>query len=318
MGDRRAPALSPGGYAPGSPPAPGFGTELRRRFRGGRERPAAAAGLLVAAATAWAFWPTLTQLFDKWLHNPQYSHGLLVPLFVGWLLWSRRDRFPAGDRPALLLGGLFLAAGAACRLAGAVLYFEFWFDAFALLVTGVGMVFLFGGRRTARWAAPGLAFLLFMIPLPYRVEIQLGFPLQRLATIVSTYVLQTLGQPALAEGNTILIRDFKLGIVEACSGLRMLVTFITFATAACMVVKKPFSDKLLILLSAVPIALVTNVIRIVVTGLMYLHVSSETAHLFFHDLAGWFMMPLALGFLWAELWVLRRLFVDLPARPALR
>jgi exosortase len=154
--------------------------------------------------------------------------------------------------------------------------------------------------------------------MPYRVEILLGFPLQRLATEASTYVLQTLGQPAVAEGNTILIRDFKLGIVEACSGLRMLVTFVTFSTAVCLVVKKPFSDKLLILLSAIPIALATNVIRIVVTGLMYLHVSGETAHVFFHDLAGWFMMPLALAFLWAELWVLRRLFVDLPARTAVR
>jgi exosortase/archaeosortase family protein len=84
------------------------------------------------------------------------------------------------------------------------------------------------------------------------------------------------------------------------------------------VVKKPFSDKLLILLSAIPIALATNVLRIVVTGLMYLHVGSETAHVFFHDLAGWFMMPVALLFLWAELWVLGRVFVDVTARPALR
>jgi exosortase len=169
-----------------------------------------------------------------------------------------------------------------------------------------------------RWATPAVLFLAFMIPLPYRLQITLGEPLQRLATLASTYVLQTFGQPALAEGNTILIRDFRLGIVEACSGLRMLVTFITFSTAVCLVVRKPFTDKLCILLSAIPIALVVNVTRIVVTGVMYLHVSSHTATVFFHDLAGWFMMPMALVLLWAELWVLRRLIVELPTRPAVR
>jgi exosortase len=161
-------------------------------------------------------------------------------------------------------------------------------------------------------------FLIFMIPVPYRTTIWLAFPLQQLATIASTYVLQTLGQPAIAEGNTILIRDFQLSIVQACSGLSMLVTFVTFSTAVCLVVKKPISDKLLILLSAIPIALVANVIRIVMTGFMFLHVNDKWAQAMLHDAAGWFMMPLALAFLGAELWVLNRLFVDRRTRPVFR
>jgi exosortase len=169
-----------------------------------------------------------------------------------------------------------------------------------------------------RWSAPAVLFLIFMIPMPYRMTIWLGFPLQQLATTCSTYVLQTLGQPAVAEGNTILIRDFQLSIVKACSGLSMLVTFFTFSTAVCLVVDKPFSDKLLILLSAVPIALAANVLRIVVTGLMYLYVSNQAATAVFHDAAGWIMMPLALALLGVELWVLKRLFVDRRARPAFR
>ena len=130
--------------------------------------------------------------------------------------------------------------------------------------------------------------------------------------------MQTLGQPAISEGNTILINDFQLGIVEACSGLRMLVTFFTFSTAVCLVAKRPFADKLVIMLSAVPIALATNVLRIVVTGFMYMTVSSETASAFFHDAAGWFMMPIALAFLGVELWLLRCLFIDATPRAALR
>ncbi len=276
---------------------------LLRRLWSSR-RPAAWAALLVAATTAYSFWPTLVQLSGEWVHNPQYSHGLLVPAFSAALLWLRRDRFPARAVPA--------------RLYGAAEYSP-WPEQVSLLPSLLGLVLTFGGWAVLRWAAPAVLFLFFMIPMPYTITIWLAFPLQQLATTCSTYVLQTLGQPAIAEGNTILIRDFQLSIVKACSGLSMLVTFVTFSTAVCLVVKKPFSDKLLILLSAIPIALVANIIRIVATGLMYLHVSNQAASAVFHDMAGWIMMPLALAFLGAELWVLKRLFVDVSTRrPAFR
>jgi exosortase len=307
MGDRSA-------IAP--PPPPNFLIDLRQRCWDGRERQAGAA-LLITAATLWAFWPTLARLAHSWLNDSQYSHGLLVPPFAVGLLWARRDRFPERTRPAPAAGFALLALAVLGRVIGGAIYFD-WLEQIALLPFLAGLLVTFGGWPVFRWAAAPLLFLFYMIPLPYRFEILLGFPLQRLATDASTYVLQTLGQPAIAEGTAILIRDFKLSIVKACSGLSMLVTFFTFSTAICLVVKKPVSDKLLILLSAVPIALVTNVIRIVLTGLMHLHVSSATANAIFHDAAGWFMMPLALAFLWAELWVLRRLFVDVRPRAALR
>ena len=273
--------------------------------------------ILVAAASAYAFWPTLATLYSKWVNDPQYSHGLLVAPFVIGLLWAKRDRFPADVRPAPLPGLILLAIAVAGHILGGVIYFK-WLEAFSFLPFLAAVILTFGGFRVLLWALPAVAFLVFMIPMPYTLEIQLGAPLQTIATIASTYVLQTLGQPALAEGNTILIKDFKLGIVEACSGLRMLVTFITFSTAVCMVVRKPLSDKLLILLSAIPIALMVNITRIVITGLMYLYVNGQTAHVFFHDLAGWFMMPMALALLWVELWVLRHLFTEMPPRVAIR
>ena len=287
--------------------------DFRRRLFGGRDGVA----LFVLAAAAFAFWPTLARLYSKWVDDPQYSHGLLVPLFSVGLLWAKRDRFPAQVRPAPLAGLVLLGLAIAMRVLGGVIYFG-WLEAFSLLPFLAGLLLTFGGFGVLKWAGPAVAFLFFMIPMPYRVEIQLGAPLQRVATIASTYVLQTLGQPALADGNMIRMKDVELQIVEACSGLRMLVTFITFSTAVCIVVKKPVSDKLLILLSAIPIALVVNITRIVITGWMYLHVNGHMAHVFFHDLAGWFMMPMALGLLWVELWVLSKLFTQLPTRAAAR
>jgi exosortase len=294
---------------------PGVVFGLRRAWNS--HRPAVIVGLLIAAMTVWSFWPTLVQLNNAWMHDPQYSHGLLVPVFSGLLLWLRRDQFPARLAPAPLPGLALLVVAAACRIFGGFMYVD-WLEAVALLPCLLGLAAAFGGWPMLRWVAAPVLFLIFMIPMPYRATIWLGFPLQQLATTASTYVLQTLGQPALAEGNTILIRDFQLSIVKACSGLSMLVTFITFSVAVCLVIKKPFSDKLLILASSIPIALAVNVIRIVITGLMFLHVSNQAAAAVFHDAAGWIMMPLALAFLGAELWVLKHLFIERAARPAFR
>ena len=117
---------------------------------------------------------------------------------------------------------------------------------------------------------------------------------------------------ALAEGNVILLNDAEIGIVEACSGLRMLVVFFALATAVAMVARRPLLDRLLVLASAVPIALLANIARITATGILHEFADSATANAFFHDVAGWFMMPLALVLLGIELKVLAALLPVVP------
>src|SRR5437762_101570 len=152
-----------------------------RRLWSGRRPASAWAALLVAAATVYSFWPTLVQLSNEWVHNPQYSHGLLVPAFAAALLWARRDRFPGRAVPAPAAGLALLAVGAAVRLYGACEYSP-WPEQVSLLPTLLGLVLTFGGRPVLRWSAPAVLFLFFMIPMPYTVTIWLGFPLQQLAT----------------------------------------------------------------------------------------------------------------------------------------
>jgi exosortase len=263
---------------------------------------------------------------SRWSLDPQYSHGFLVPVFALVLLWLRSDLLP---RPPALAtnwwGVVLLGAGLVCRFLSVYYYFN-WLDGFSLLPTVAGLFLLFGGRRVLAWGWPAIAFLLFMLPLPFRVEIALSQPLRAVATTCSTYVLQTLGFPVLAEGNTILMENFKLGVEEACSGLSMLVTFFALTTAIALVSKKPLLDRALIVASAIPIALVANVTRITVTGIAHELIGGQVAHAIFHDWAGWFMMPLALVLLWLEVKCLDRLFVprtlfqplalDLSGKPA--
>jgi exosortase len=260
------------------------------------------------AGVLWAYWTTLAEAAQHWAHDPQYSHGYLVPVFALALLWLRRDRVRGLTLRPTWWGAPVLAAGILLRLFGAHYYFV-WFDAVSLLPCLVGLCLMVGGFQALRWAWPAIAFLAFMIPLPYSVEVLLADPLQRLATVVSTFALQTLGLPALFEGKTILLNDIRINIVEACSGMRMLMIFFALSTAVTLVIRRPFWEKLVIAASAIPIALVANVTRITVTGILHHTVGSAIANAVFHDLAGWLMMPLALGLLALELVLLKHLLI---------
>ena len=158
-----------------------------------------------------------------------------------------------------------------------------------------------------------MAFLLFMFPLPAVLENTLLMKLQTCATIISTWTLQLLGVSAAREGNMIDDRHAgePLQVAEACSGLRMLTIFGAMTVALVMIIDRPWWDKLIILLSAIPIALVSNVMRIVSTGLLYMLFGQDTPWLstIIHDWAGFAMMPIGLGLLWIELAMLSRLTI---------
>lgn len=272
--------------------------------------------LLVLAALAvvllWAFAPTLGELAHRWSEDPQYSHGYLVPAFAIVLLWLRRDRC-AGITPSSSWWGLLLLGmGVALRFAGDYIFLD-WLDALALLPCITGLTVLVGGMPALRWAWPAIAFLGFMIPLPFGLEVALAHPLQRVATVASTYALQTLGFPALSAGNVVAINETRMGVVEACSGLSMLVIFFALSTAFSVLAPRPLWQKLVLAASAVPIALIANITRITVTGVMHETVGHKAADLVFHDLAGWLMMPFALILLWLELKALGRLVVEVSA-----
>jgi len=259
----------------------------------------------------WSYWPTLGAVQNRWAHDPQYSHGYLVPAFALLVLWCRRNSFPARLRPRWW--GLALLAGAAAlRLAGGYFYFD-WFEGISLLLSLLAVGVLVGGRRLGLWLCPAAAVMLFMFPLPFQAETALAAPLQQLATVVGTYALQTLGFAAVAEGNVIVVGDLRVGVVEACSGLGMLMAFFAISTTAALIVQRPPWERVVVFLSAAPIGVLMNLIRITATVFVFCTLGAEAAHAFFHDLAGWLMMPLAFAALWLELALLARLFTAAPA-----
>ena len=148
---------------------------------------------------------------------------------------------------------MLLGVVAALRVAAGTLLFH-QLDALSFLLGLAAASLAAGGVPLLRRAGPAILFLVFMIPLPYELERNVGQPLKTAATVCSTFLLQTLGQPAIRDGNLILIDEVRLGVVDACSGLKMLMTFAAFSVGAVLLMRRTRFEKLMVVLGIVPIA----------------------------------------------------------------
>jgi exosortase len=269
----------------------------------------------LALVFCWGYWPAFAELNRRWETEPPYSHGYVIPLLALWLLWRRRERLHVAGSKATAWGIPLLLLGTAMRLAGdyyALAITERW----SLIPILMGMCLVLLGWQGLRWAWPAIAYLLFMLPLPGRTLDLLANPLQRIATVASTNVLQTLGFPAQAEGNIIVLPNVELGVIEACNGTRMLMSFCAITTLVAIVIPRSVLQRILVALSAIPLALICNIVRIVLTAVLYEMVGDEAGELLVHDGAGLFMCLLAAVLLWLELLLFSRLFVPVPRSPS--
>ena len=265
------------------------------------------AGLAVVLCVLFA--GLLYDLIGRWTSEPQYSHGFVIPLMAVGLAYFRRHKLTTGTGRSHGGGLLLIVAGVILHLVARYFYVELA-DCAGLLSCIAGIVLLVWGRRFTLAFWPAIAFLAFMFPLPFRMEQMLSVPLQLLGAQEAVWYIQALGIPAFAQGSMIHMSDVQLGVAEACSGIRMLMVFVAISAATMIISQRTRWEKLLILVSALPIALACNIARIVATAVAYQWVGSETADLIFHDLSGWLMMPAAMGLLFLELRLLDWLLVE--------
>lgn len=264
------------------------------------------AGAAVAAVLGWAYGASLMNLVGRWWNEPDYVYGFLVIPFAVTLLWLRAAQMPKTARGSLW-GLPFLGLAAGMRFASA--YFQYTLiDPLSLVPCLAGITVLTLGWDGLRWAWPSIVYLVFMVPLPGFLASLLSQPLQLIGASTSTYLLQTFGIPAVARGTVIALSQSDLGVEEACSGLRMLMLFLAVCTAAALVMHRDPWQRVVLVLSSVPIAVIANVLRITITGILYETSGAEWAEIVFHDLAGWLMMPLAVILSWLEMALLSLVF----------
>jgi len=264
--------------------------------------------LALVAATVWSYWPTLVELAETWEREPDYSHGYLVlPLFA-FFLYLRRDLFPTVLRPSWI-GLIVILASMGLRFIGGW-YFLTPLDGWSIVLWTAGAALCLGGWPLLRWSLGPTLFLLFMVPLPFRMETLVSQPLQRIAAEFSAFLLRCLGQPAFASDTTLLVGNNVLEVEQSCSGLRIFVGIFALACGYLIAFRRELWEAVLLLISAVPVALAANAARIVVTALLYQHFTEDAAHKFSHDVAGWLMIPLAAALLGGVQWYLNCLMRD--------
>jgi exosortase len=255
-----------------------------------------------------SYWrPTVLQLWSIWMESDEYSSGLLVPFLAGYILWSRRKLFLDCPVKPAIGGVLLLIAAQAIRLGA--LYF--WFAsiervAFVLSIGGIALLLV--GWKGFRKFVPIFLFLFLMLPLPNRVEAMIALPLQQWATVSAVYSLETLGYSVIRQGNMIQIGETVVAVAEACNGLRMLTAFFVISGFVVLISRRKLWEKILILISTIPIALFCNTIRLTLTAIAFTILRTEDLEKLFHDFGGLAMMPLAIAMIVFELWLLKLLF----------
>src|SRR5712691_11443047 len=242
------------------------------------------------------YWPVLRDLTWQWWDDANYSHGFLVPLFSGFLIWRRRSDLIAVVPQGSWAGLVVLLAGVVALIIGDV-GAENFLTRSSLIVILAGLVLFHLGRDALRVVLFPLAFLFFMIPLPAILFYAVTLPLQGLAAQNSVWALDLLGIPVLRDGNVIQLSQISLGVAEACSGIRSLISLLALAVAWAYLTLPGTWPMILLVASAVPITIVANAGRIVGTALVAQWLGVKYALGFFHTFSGWLIFLLAFVFL---------------------
>jgi len=266
--------------------------------------------LILLAIMTWSFWPVGEDLLDAWQKNDDYSAGQLVPLIALFLVWHERKTLARCPLAPCWWGGIALLLLAGIARTFGLLTFRSSPERYALILTAAGSVLMVAGWQVFRRVLWILLFLFLMVPLPGRIHNLISGPLQTIATTGSVFLLEAFGATVSQQGNVVMLNEtIPMAVAEACSGLRMMTAFVIVAAFVAYMVKRPRSQKAVLLLSSIPIAVACNILRLCVTAVLFMLVSAEVGQKFFHDFAGMVMMPAAALLLFAELRLMDKLIV---------
>jgi exosortase len=271
------------------------------------------------ASRAWMVWSAifaglilllyasvLRHLVLQWWTDADYGHGFFVPLFSGYILWSERERWTKTEiKPSNF--GFVVMIGAIVLLLLGSLGAELFISRFSLLVLLAGTILFLAGSRMLRAVSFPLAYLMWMIPIPVIIYNQITFPLQLMASRLATSWLELVHVPVLRDGNILVMSNYSLEVVEACSGIRSLMTLMALAVAYGYLVSPRRWLRYVLAALMIPIAIFTNAIRIMVAGVLAHRFGPAAAEGFLHEFSGWAIFLVALLLMFSSFWILRQI-----------
>ena len=290
--------------------------------------------LAIGAALTFVYFATLAKLGHDWWNDENYSHGLLIPFIIAFIIWQDRQKFKeSGSVRATWFGATgigFALIGLWAGTAGAELFVQ----RASLLLMLASIAIYFFGFRILRLAAVPLFLFALAIPIPQIIFNRIAFPLQLFASRCAVAAMSFFEIPVLRQGNVIELMPLgskepkRLAVVEACSGIRSLMTLVTLAVVYAYFTRPKgpetsggdspksaqtkvyatfvFWRSLILIVAAVPIAILTNAARVSGTGVLAHYYGTKVADGFFHSFSGWVIYLVAAALLFATGWALDR------------
>ncbi|HXM95479.1 MAG TPA: exosortase/archaeosortase family protein [Candidatus Dormibacteraeota bacterium] len=263
-------------------------------------------GLVIVGLVAALYGPVLTQMVIQWWQDPDYGDRFVVPVFVGYVLSQRRHKLRQVSLEPNNFGFPLMLGAIGLLLVG-TLGAELFVSRSSLLFLLGGILLFFAGWKMLSAVAFPLAFLALMIPLPALIYNQVTFPLQLLASRLASNSLELLGIPVLREGNVLVLPTYSLEVVEACSGIRSLMSLIALAVAYGYFVEQRLWARITLVVMMLPIAVASNALRVVGAGVVTYFWGPQYAEGFFHFFQGWLIFVSAVGCMLFVHWFLSHL-----------
>jgi exosortase len=274
--------------------------------------------LILGGLICYLFRVELHQVVGRWLTDSSWSHGFLIPIFSLYFIHQKKDQILNMQTKPNYLGLLLLIL-----VIGFYILNRFspsgyeYFCRLSMIATLAAVVFFLGGWCLFRCTWLPIGFLLFAVPLPERYYKALTIPMRQWAAVVASGLLNLV--PKLeATANGVIIEIFYKGklmepaldVAEACAGMRLLMVFVALGVVMAYLHERPLWQRMVLLISTVPIAILCNVIRVTITGFIYILIHPKYAQGMYHDMLGLAMLPLAFGLYGFLAWFMSSLFLD--------
>jgi len=251
--------------------------------------------LLLAIILVTGIYGTIISgMATDWYRDDNYSHGFLVPLIAAYFLRERWNDLKSARVSSSNIG-LVVIICALLQLIIATFGNEYFTARTSMVVLIAGMVLYFFGTEVFRITRMPVLYLLFMVPLPYIIYNALALPLKMFVSWISVVFLKGIGLSVVREGNIIMFPSITLEVADACSGMRSLISILALGTAYAFFLPISHMKRWVLILSAIVLAIVTNALRVIITGILANYQGAAVARGFFHEFAGMAVFALAMA-----------------------
>ena len=254
--------------------------------------------IILALLLIVAYFQVIISLITTWWSDSNYSHGFLIPIVSGYFIWQKKEKLRKIVQDNSTIGLVILIIGLVIYIIG-VSAAEYFSTSVSLVIVIFGIILYLYGKSFIKELWFPILFLFFMIPLPYVIYYAVTFPMQLFSTRVAALLLQLFGFAVYRQGNIIHLQNYTLEVVEACSGLRSLITLTALAAAMAYLTQKTASNRAFLFLLSIPIAIGANVFRIMLTASGAVLISPELAEGFLHEISG--LVVFLVGFILLEI-----------------